>query len=55
MFVKKKKERREKIKNGIWFFFRAYMYNNKKNKQIQKAKQKSNKQAEKPKQNKTKI
>ena len=27
---KKKKERREKIKNGIWFFFRAYMYNNKK-------------------------
>ena len=25
----KKRKRREKIKNGIWFFFRAYMYKKK--------------------------
>ena len=40
---------------GFGFFLEHICTTTKKNKQIQKAKQKSNKQAEKPKQNKTKI
>ena len=51
---KKKRKRREKIKNGIWFLFRVINVQ-KKQQQIQKTKQKNNKQAQKPKQNKTKI
>ena len=56
IFVQKKRKRREKIKNGIWFLSRIYMYKKNKTKQIlQKKKQQNNKQAHKPKQNKRKI
>ena len=51
---KKKRKRREKIKNGIWCLFRVINVQ-KKQQQIQKTKPKNNKQAQKPKQNKTKI
>ena len=54
IFVKKKRKRREKIKNGIWFLSRIYMYKKNKTKQIQQKKKNKKTTNKHTNQNKTK-